>query len=79
MLEQFPDINKLCNVASYWIYEYIGILLGARPILHISRLKVNLRKRVVQCYIWIMALYDAEKWRLRKIDQNYLESFKIWG
>jgi hypothetical protein len=42
MLEQFPDINKLCNVASCWIYEYIGILLGARPILHISRLKVNI-------------------------------------
>jgi hypothetical protein len=32
----------LRNVASCWIYEYIGILLGARPILHISRLKVNL-------------------------------------
>jgi hypothetical protein len=23
------------------MYEYTGILLGARPILHISRLKVN--------------------------------------
>jgi hypothetical protein len=40
-VEQFPDINKLCNVASCWIYKYIGILLGARPFLHISRLKVN--------------------------------------
>jgi hypothetical protein len=39
--EQFPDINKLCNFASCWIYGYIGILLGARPILHISRIKVN--------------------------------------
>jgi hypothetical protein len=39
-VEQFPDINKLCNVASCWIY--IGILLGAHPILHISRIKVNL-------------------------------------
>jgi hypothetical protein len=38
-LEQFPDINKLCNVASCWIY--IGILLGAHPILHISRIKVK--------------------------------------
>jgi len=36
-VEQFPDIDKLCNVASCWIYEYIGILLGAHPILHISR------------------------------------------
>jgi hypothetical protein len=34
-------INKLCDIASCWIYEYIGILLGVRPILHISRLKVN--------------------------------------
>jgi hypothetical protein len=40
-VEQFPDINKLCDVASCWIYEYIGILLGARPVPHISRIKVN--------------------------------------
>jgi hypothetical protein len=39
--EQFPDINKMCEVSSCLIYEYIGILLGARPILHISRIKVN--------------------------------------
>jgi hypothetical protein len=32
----------LCDVASCWIYEYIGILLGVRLILHISRIKVNL-------------------------------------
>jgi hypothetical protein len=38
---QFPDISKLCNVASCWMYEYIGILLGARTILHISRIKVK--------------------------------------
>jgi hypothetical protein len=40
-VEQFPDINKLCNFVSCWIYEYIRILLGARPILHISRIKVK--------------------------------------
>ena len=38
-VEQFPDINKPCNVASFWIY--IGILLGAHYILHISRIRVN--------------------------------------
>jgi hypothetical protein len=40
-VEQFSDINKLCNVASRWIYEYNGILLGARPFLYISRIKVK--------------------------------------
>jgi hypothetical protein len=42
-VEQFPDINKLCNVASFWLY--IGIILGAYPILHISRIRV--KKKVV--------------------------------
>ena len=40
-VEQFPDINKLYNVASCWIYEYIGILLGVHYILHISRIRVK--------------------------------------
>jgi len=34
----------MCNVASCWIYEYIGILLGAHPILHISRIRVKLER-----------------------------------
>jgi hypothetical protein len=48
-VEQFPDLNKLCNVASCWIYSYIGIQLGARPILHISRIRVNLHSRCFEC------------------------------
>jgi hypothetical protein len=38
-IEHFPNINKLCNVASCWIYEYIGILLGIHYILHVSRIR----------------------------------------
>jgi hypothetical protein len=34
----------MCNVASCWIY--IGILLGAHPILHISRIRVNAHSAV---------------------------------
>jgi hypothetical protein len=41
-VEQFPVINKLCNLASCWIHEYTGILLGVYYILHISRIRVNL-------------------------------------
>jgi hypothetical protein len=40
-VELFPDISKLCNFASCWIYEYTGILLGVQSILHISRIRVN--------------------------------------
>jgi hypothetical protein len=51
-VEQFPDINKLCNVASCWIY--IGILLGAHPILHISRIRV---KYIHKCVLVVTGNY----------------------
>jgi hypothetical protein len=53
-------INKLCNVASCLIYEYIGILLGAHPILHISRIKV---KQDRQCaYNVIIEACSCNRW-----------------
>ena len=41
-------------------------------------LDLNLRKKLVKCYIWSMALYGAETWTLRAADQKCLESFEIW-
>jgi hypothetical protein len=43
-----------------------------------SKLELNLRKKLVKCYIWRIALCGAETWTLRKIDQKYLESFEMW-
>jgi hypothetical protein len=51
-------MNKLCNVASCWIYEYIGILLGARPILHISRIKVKNR---VHAFLAVLSRGDITR------------------
>jgi hypothetical protein len=39
---------------------------------------LNLRTKLVKCYIWSIALYSAETWTLRKVDQKYLESFEMW-
>jgi len=39
---------------------------------------LNLRKKLVKCYIWSIALYGAENWTLRKVGQKYLESFEMW-
>jgi hypothetical protein len=43
-----------------------------------SKLDLNLRKKLVKCYIWSRALYGATTWTLRKVDQKYLESFEMW-
>jgi hypothetical protein len=32
------------------------------------KLDLNLRKKLVKCYIWSMALYGAETWTLRTVD-----------
>jgi hypothetical protein len=30
------------------------------------------------CYVWSIALYGAETWTLRAVDQKNLESFEMW-
>jgi len=41
-----------------------------------STLDLKLRKKLV--YIWSIALYGAETWMLRAVDQKHLECFEMW-
>jgi hypothetical protein len=43
-----------------------------------STLDLELRKKLVKCYIWLKSLYGAETWTLRSVDQKHLESFEMW-
>jgi len=43
-----------------------------------NTLDLELRKKLVKCYIWSVALYGAETWTLRAVDQKHLESFEMW-
>ena len=44
--------------------------------LYTSTLDLEMRKKLVKCYIWSIALYGAETWTLRAVDQKHLESLK---
>jgi hypothetical protein len=46
--------------------------------LFISTLDLKLRKKLVKCDIWSIALYGAETETLRAVGQKHLESFKMW-
>jgi hypothetical protein len=51
----------------YLVYMHVYILYNYK-----------LRKKLVKCYIWSMALYGAETSKLRAADSKYLESFEMW-
>jgi hypothetical protein len=43
-----------------------------------STFNLELRKKVVKCYVWSIALYGADIWTLRAVDQKHLKSFAMW-
>jgi hypothetical protein len=43
-----------------------------------SKLDLELRNKLVKCYVWSIALYGVETWMLRAVDQKHLESFEMW-
>ena len=40
--------------------------------------KLDLRKKVVNCYLFRIPLFGAKPWTLRKVDQKYLVYFEMW-
>jgi hypothetical protein len=42
-----------------------------------STLYFKLRTKLIKCYIWSIALYGAETWKLRAIDQKQLKRFEM--
>jgi len=54
------------------------VAFNKKKTLFTSKLDLNLRKKLVKCYIWSMALYYAENWTLRVADQKYLASSEMW-
>jgi hypothetical protein len=42
------------------------------------KMELELRKKLVKCYTWSIALYGAETCTHREVDQKYQESFEMW-
>jgi len=51
--------------------------LNKKRTLLTSTMDLELRKKLVKCYVWGIALYGAETWTLREIDQKHLVSFEM--
>jgi hypothetical protein len=42
------------------------------------KMGLELRKKLVNCYIWYIALYGAETLKLRAVDKKHLETYEMW-
>ncbi|KAJ4433047.1 hypothetical protein ANN_15304 [Periplaneta americana] len=41
-------------------------------------LEKELRKRLVKCFVWRVALYGAETWTLRRTKEKRIEALEMW-
>jgi len=51
------------------------VLPWQKPHLIRSTLDLELRKKLLKCYIWSIALCGAETWTVRVVDHKQLENF----
>jgi hypothetical protein len=49
--------------------------LTRRGLFFTSKMDLELRKKLVKCYVWNIVLYGVETWTLRVADQKHLGSF----
>ena len=43
-----------------------------------SKKNLDLRKQIVRCLVWSVALYAAETWTISKTDMKRIEAFEMW-
>jgi hypothetical protein len=68
------DVLVKSNVGLLWLKLHST----RRGLFFTSKLDLELRKTLVKCHMWNIALCVAETWTLRAIDQKHLESFEMW-
>ena len=64
-----PDLSSSGEIKSR--IAMAKAAFSKKKTLFTSKLDLNLRKKLIKCYIWSMALYGAETWTLRAADQKY--------
>jgi hypothetical protein len=83
-VEYFNCFGSMITIETRCTREIKSRILVAKAVfdrkktLFTSKLDLNLRKKLMKCYIWSRALYGAETWTFWKVDQKYLESFEMW-
>ena len=49
-----------------------------KDVLKSTKIPLNTRKRILQCYVWSTLLYGAETWTITKVMKTRIEAFELW-
>jgi len=83
-LQQFRYLGSLITEDEYCdkeIRSRIGLAkvkFMERKKIITSKMNLDLRKRIVKCLLWSVALYAAETWTISKTDMKRIEAFEMW-
>ena len=70
------DVRCMCEIKPRT--ATVKAELKRRKPLFTRELDLNLKKKLVKCYIWKIALHVAETWALKKVCYIYVKRFDMW-
>jgi len=70
-------LTFMCHIGHKCRIAMAKVAFNKKRTLFTSTLDLELRKKLVKCYVWSIALYGAETWTLRAVDQKHLKSFEM--
>jgi hypothetical protein len=70
------DVRCVCEIQSR--IAMAKAAFNKKKVVFTCKLDLNVRKKLVKCYIWSISLYGSETWTLHGVDQKYPESFEMW-
>jgi hypothetical protein len=70
------DVRSTCEIQSWIVMAKAAF--NKKRALFTSKMDVELRKKLVKCYIRIIVLYGAETWTFWATDHEHLESCEMW-
>jgi hypothetical protein len=83
-VECFKYLGSILTNDGSYTYEFKSRIAVAKAAfnnkwaLFTSKMDLEMKKKLVKCYIWSIAIYGAGTWTLWSVDQKHLESFEMW-
>ena len=82
--DSYIQVNSSAKEIYYYFFMAVMVTSMAKAAFNMKKtlcigtLDLNLRKKLLKCYICSIALYGAETWTFRAVDRKQLESFEMW-